>query len=344
MNEIFYVASRNTVDGSGGIYGLKTDDSGNMSQEFFQELHGVSYMAYSCNRRFLYASCSIEKAGAVAAFRINEDKSLAFLNILPSEGISSCYVIAAPGGEYLYIANYFTSNISEFSLNENGSLKKLERVISFSGSGVHSRQECSHPHYVNFTPDANRLMVIDLGLDEVKLFMFDPEKGLIDPGNPAIFDVEPAGSGPRHIVFAASGRMAYLVNEIGNTVSVLSFNGKTFCTLQTISTLPADCSCYSKASAIRLSPDGRFLFASNRGYDSIAVYRVLENGLLEIADIVNSQGVGPRDINFLPGNKYFAAANEISGNTAFFSYCEKTGKLTFTGKSIDMPGALAIYW
>ena len=342
--DLFYIANRSTADNTGGIHSVRIDDAGRVKEVFFQELYGTSYLAYSVDRKTLYAACAEGKAGAVAAFRIKADGALEFLNRLPSNGVSTCYVIAAPGGKYLYTASYFTSNISEFSLNEDGSLKALERVLTFSGKSVDVRQECPHPHFVNFTPDRTRLAVVDLGLDEIKFFDFDPEKGLLDVNAPAIFKVEPAGSGPRHLVFNKSGNTAYLVNEIGNTVSVLSFDGRTFGCRQLISTVPEDCSCYSKTAAIRLSDNGKYLYISNRGYDSIAVYNVLENGLLELNSIVDSQGEGPRDINFLPGNKYFAAANEIGNNTAFFEYDGNTGKLTFTGEKINMPGALAIYW
>ena len=344
-NNLFYTASRSTADNTGGIYGMTVDNnSGKVKTEFFQELYGASYLAYSVDRKTLYAACAVEKDGAVAAFKIRPDGSLEFLNRLLSKGISTCYVIAAPGGKYLYTASYFTSNISEFSLNEDGSLKALERVLTFSGKSVDVRQECPHPHFVNFTPDRLKLTVVDLGLDEVKLFDFDPVKGLLNVNSPEIFKVEPAGSGPRHLVFNKNGNTAYLVNEIGNTVSVLGFDGKTFRCRQLISTLPEDCTCYSKTAAIRLAENEKFLYVSNRGYDSIAVFDVQFDGLLKLNSIVHSEGEGPRDINFLPGNKYFAAANEIGNNTAFFAYNENTGKLTFTGEKINMPGALAIYW
>ena len=343
-DKLFYLASRSTVDNSGGIYGMTVDCNGRISKKFFHELYGTSYLAYSCDRKTLYASCAENKAGAVAALRIKPDGSLDFLNRTASEGVSTCYVIAAPGGKYLYTASYFTSNISEFFLNSDGSVNRLERVITFTGSSVDVRQECPHPHYVNFTPDQRKLVVVDLGLDEIKLFDFDPEKGLLDIDKPTVFKVSPAGSGPRHLVFNAAGNMAYLVNEIGNTVAVLAFDGSSFTQKQLISTLPDDCNCYSKTAAIRLSADEKYLFVSNRGYDSIALFKVQPDGLLVWNSVVDAEGEGPRDINFLPGGEYFAAADEISNNAAFFAYDGQSGKLTFTGQSIDIPGALAIYW
>ena len=345
INDLFYTASRSTADNSGGIYGMTVDNSsGRVKTEFFQELYGTSYLAYSGDRKTLYASCAEGKTGAVAALKIKPDGSLEFLNRLASKGVSTCYVIAAPGGKYLYTASYFTSNVSEFSLNSDGSLKALERVITFSGKSVDVRQECPHPHFVNFTPDQSKLLVVDLGVDEIKLFDFDPEKGLTDPENPYVFKVGPAGVGPRHLVFNSVGNTAYLINELGNTVCVLEYKQGEFRTLQQITTLPEDFHDFSQASAIRLSPDERFLFASNRGYDSVAVYRVLADGLLELQEIVSSGGVSPRDINFLPGGRHFAAANEFSDNTVFFNYDPASGKLSASGIELALPRPLASYW
>ena len=343
-NGFFYLGCRNPQDHSGGIYGFDVDNNGKLQQKFFQELHGCSYMAYSPDRKILYAACADGKAGAAAAFSIQSDRSLKFINQLPTQGVSTCYIIAAPGGKYLYTTSYFTSNLTEFSLNSDGSLKQLERVITFSGSGPDERQDVPHPHFVNFTPDGKKLIVVDLGLDEIKLFNFDPARGLLNADSPQICKVVQPGSGPRHLVFNASGNVAYLINEIGNTVSVLKYDSEKFTHLQTISTRPADCQCYSKTAAVRLSPDGRFLFGSNRGYDSIAVFKVQVNGLLELHDIVSAGGEGPRDINFLPGGNFFAAANEMSGNTVFFEYNADNGKLTQLPESFNFPGPLAIYW
>ena len=331
-------------DCSGGIYGYELDENNVPQQKFHQPFCGCNYLAYSCDRKVLYSTCIIDGAGGAAAFRICPDGALEYLNKLPSAGKSTCYIIAAPGGKYLYTANYFSSNISEFSLQEDGSLKALERTVKFSGRGVHERQEMAHPHYVNFTPDGRFLIVIDLGLDAVKLFEFDPEKGLVDPENPRCFKVTPAGSGPRHLVFNSVGNMAYLLNEVGNTVSVLKFEHDQFQLCQQLSTLPADFTGYSKAAAIRLAPDGRFLLASNRGLDSTAVFKVLDNGLLEFMELVASEGVSPRDINFLPDHKHLVMANEFSDNNAFFDYDPATGKLSFNGNQVKMPRPLAVYW
>ena len=343
-DQLFYLCGMTPDDCSGGIYGY-TLDGGNAPQlQFKQPFCGCNYLAYSVDRKVLYATCIIDGEGGAAAFKINSDGSLEYLNKLPSCGKSTCYIIAAPGGKYLYTANYFSANISEFALNSDGSLKELVRTIAFEGRGPHERQEMPHPHFVNFTPDGKKLIVIDLGLDAVKLFDFDPEKGLTAPENPYIFKVTPGGSGPRHLVFNQKGDTAYLLNEVGNTVCVLGFDGNEFVLRQQVGSLPEDFHDFSKASAIRLSPDERFLLASNRGYDSTAVYRVDEQGLLELQEIVPSEGKSPRDINFLPDGRHLIMANEFSDNNALFEYDPVSGKLTFCNINIVMPRPLAIYW
>ncbi|MPM70519.1 6-phosphogluconolactonase [bioreactor metagenome] len=169
--------------------------------------------------------------------------------------------------------------------------------------------------------------------------------GNIDLDKAYGFKVEPAGSGPRHLVFNSRGDRAYLVNELGNTVIVLGYAAGRLEFMQLLPTLPADCRKDSKASAIRLSPDGRFLYASNRGYDSVAIYAVNPgDGTLEFRELVESGGSSPRDINFLPGGKTFAAANEFSGRVAFFDFDAATGKLTPSGRIAVMSRPLAIFW
>lgn len=347
MNEsIFYIGAMTPDDASGGIYGYTLSADGMPQKQFQEPACGVKYMAYSTDKKILYATVIVnpaEKTGGVAAYRIREDKSLEFINELSAEGVSSCHLTAAPGVKYLYLVNYFSSTLCEFTLKVDGALEKLHRVIHFTGCGTHPRQEKPHPHFTGFTPDGKFLAVVDLGLDAVKLFAFDPEKGLTDVENPYVFKVEAAGSGPRHLVFNRAGNMAYLVNEIGNTVCVLDYAQGKFNCRQIISTLPENFDGDTKAAAIRLSPDERFLMASNRGYDSIAVYKVLGNGLLELSEIVPSEGESPRDINFLPDGVHLAAANEFTNNTAFFKFDPESGKLAYYATE-SMPNPLAVYW
>ncbi len=342
--QLFYVCAMTPEDCRGGIFGFILDEKRVPHAQFHLPFCGCNYLAYSVDRRYLYSTCIIDGAGGAAAFRIQADGSLELLNKLSTLGRSCCHLTAAPGGKYLYCANYFTSNLSEFALAADGSLEKLSRNIIFTGHGVHERQEVPHPHFVQFTPDNRQLILVDLGLDAIKLFEFDPESGLINPDRPVICRIEPGGSGPRHLVFNSSGNTAYLVNEIGNSVCVLDFCGGRFKCRQILSTLPDDCSVYSKAAAVRLSPDERFLLVSNRGFDSIVTYKVQDDGSLQLQDFISSGGVSPRDINFLPDGKTLAAGNEFSDGLVFFDYDPEYGKLQYNGHTVTLPRPLAIYW
>ncbi len=339
----FYLCAM-TQDASGGIYRYKLNAEGQPVKLAYSPLTGSNYLAYSLDRQMLYSTCIIDGAGGAAAFRIRADHSLEFINQLPSCGKSTCYIVAAPGGKFLYTANYSAANISEFALRADGGIEKLVRTIDFTGHGALPRQTEPHPHFVNFTPDGKYLIVIDLGLDAIKLFGFDPERGLLDVEHPYVFQVEPAGSGPRHLVFNAAGDRAYLLNEIGNTVITLKYENGTLDFMQLLPTLPAGFHEYSKAAAIRLSPDERFLYASNRGYDTVACYAVNADGTLSFRALTPTHGTSPRDINFLPGGRAFAAANEFSDVVVFFGVDPDDGKLSASGQTVTLPRPLAIYW
>ena len=184
--------------------------------------------------------------------------------------------------------------------------------------------------------------MIDLGIDAIKAYPIDPEKGL-DAAGAITSPVRPAGSGPRHLVFDRSGKIAYLLNELGNTVISCRYADGRFEAIETRSTLPALVNVATKAAAVRLSADERYLFASNRGFDSIAVFRLDGKGGMERTSLVLSGGSSPRDINFLPGGTMFAAANEFSDVLVFFDY-DGEGGLTPNGLIYKLPRPLCVMW
>ena len=343
-DQSFYIAAMSETP-EGGIYQYRLNAQGKPEQLSFAPLAGANYMAFSADRRTLYSTANTRQdGGAAAALRVREDGSLTLLNQIPGDGVSCCYIIPSPGGKYLYCANYMNSRVTEFSLNPDGSLKARERVIAYQGHGPHPRQTVPHPHFVNFTPDGRFLAVIDLGLDAVTLYELDGD-GRIQTESARVFKVEPGGSGPRHWVFNRQGNIAYLCNEVGNTTAVLDYAEGCLRQKQILSTLPPGCTAETKAAAIRLSPDERFLYVSNRGFDSVAVYRVdPADGTLTLLEIVPSEGSSPRDIAFLPDGRHFACANEFSDRVAFFDFDPESGRITPNGCSVTLPRPLAIYW
>lgn len=340
-NYYFHVVGR-SPNADGGIYSYKMDSANAKPEQIgFTALNEASYLISAPDRKLFYATGRVDKDNYVATLQFNQDHSLTLLNTDPSEGASTCHLTTVPGGNFLYTANYSSGDFTEFSL-KNGVVDKLIRKIAHSGSGPNKpRQNGPHPHYVGVTPDEKYVYIVDLGIDAIKAYPFHPENG-IDINAVKTSNITPRGSGPRHLVFDSSGKIAYLLNELGNTVISLSYANGIFTQLNEISTLPRFFSGKNDAAAIRISADGRFLFASNRGFDSIACFELNGDGTMKLYDLVYSGGGKPRDINFLPGGKMFAAANE-AGNVAFFDYDLTTGKLTPNGLSFKIPGALCIF-
>ena len=178
MDQIFYIAAR-SQEKNGGIYGYGQDDGHSCEQVFFTPLKGVSYLAYSPKRRYLYAVYKEGTANKVASYDLSDDSTLVFMNSVETHGESSCHITTDPACRYLYCANYTSGNLNEFKL-ENGSFSGEGRMITYSGKlgPNRRRQEHTHAHCVRFTPDYNYLCLVDLGLDEVLLFRFTPEKGI----------------------------------------------------------------------------------------------------------------------------------------------------------------------
>ena len=334
MQTQYYIAANSQTE-RGGIYGY----SAGSEQTFFEPLQGVSYLAFSPDRKLLYTT-SKGDLNYVSVYRIREDGSLQYLDRRDTHALSSCHITTDPAGDFLYCANYRSGSFNEFRLKD-GLFQGPDSERYFETQGKlgpnPTRQEHAHAHCTVFTPDGKYLCIVDLGLDEVQLFAFTPGKGIC--GTPAFHyhSVNP-GAGPRHLLFSPDGKTAWLANEVDNTVSVLTYQDGTLTHRNTLSTLPADFKDYSKASAIRLSPDGKFLCVSNRGYDSFACFEVNAAGDLKLHCIVPSNGVSPRDVNFLPGGAEFVCCNETPGSVTFFRYCN--GEFVPEQRQFDLPGAL----
>ncbi len=342
VNGIFYVASA-SEGADGGIYVFKVNEKEAPKQVGFVAMPRTNYIAFSPDRKYVYSTCSIGDLGGVASFAVQKDGTLEPINTCEAGGASTCYVITDPSGKFLYAANYRSGNFAEFAL-ENGKIVKRTQLIQHSGSGPNlPRQEAAHPHFTGLTPDGKYLCVIDLGIDAIKVYPLDPVKGL-DASGVITNPVKPAGSGPRHLIFDRSGKIAYLLNELGNTVISNHYADGRFTPIETKTMLPPLVNVSTKAAAIRLSEDGKYLFATNRGFDTIAVYKLDGKGGMNLIDLVLSGGSSPRDINFLPGYKMFAATNEFSDNMVIFDYDAATGKLTPNGLIFKLPHPLCVMW
>ncbi len=329
---LFYIVKCTTTALGGGILGLQY--CGNeVKQVNFTPCESPSYLQYSHDHKYLFVACENKAGGGVISFRVKEDGALEPNGQQLQPGYSVCYVDSDPDGKFLYAANYGKGRIDIYPL-EDGKPGPFLRSIQHTGSGPNpKRQESAHVHFTHLTPDGKYLAVVDLGLDSLFCYPLCPKNGL-DEANVKVTKVLPAGSGPRHIVFSKDGKRAWLLNELANTVISMNYNDGTFELVQTLPMIPAPFHDFSKAAAIRLSPDEQFLYASNRGYDTVAVYRILPGNLLASAGSYFVGAKSLRDVNFLPGGTKFAAGGELSDDVFFFDYDPKTGALQPDGNTL----------
>ena len=297
-------------------------------------LSNPSYLAFDPTERYLYAVDETDQ-GKVGAFAV--DPATAALTRLEqhvsSEGDVPCYLSVDPSGRWVLVANYTSGHIATLPIQADGSLGDAVQVVRHQGHSVHPRQASAHAHWISVDPAGRYVLATDLGLDQVLVYHFDPEYGTLTPNDPPACDLPP-GSGPRHIAFHPSGRFAYVINEIASTVTACAYDGVegVLRPLQTLSTLPADFQGESTTAAIRVHPSGRFVYGSNRGHDSLALFRVDEaDGTLTPLGHTPTQGRNPRDFNLDPTGTFLIAANQDSDTLVTFRVDAATGRLTPTG-------------
>lgn len=339
----FYIAACGTSDSS-GVYRYAIEN-GTLRRLGFYRQNCASYLTFSENKRTLFVILEGKEFGGLASYSVAEDGSLEKRSEFLTPGEGCCHLAMAPGGRYVYAANYRDGALVRFSLSGD-TITGAETVAKHTGHGPDAdRQEAPHIHYTIVTPDRKYLCTVDLGIDCIDAYPFTAD-GDIDVSKAIRSVIQPAGSGPRHFIFAADGRTVYLVNELANTVMVLDYDDGHFAIRQTLSTLwSVENVDFSKASAIRLSPDGRYLLASNRGCDSIAVYAVGADGLLAQRSLVKVPGSFPRDFNFLPDGDYILAGCENSSDAFLYRFNASSGELALEDKVISqIPRPICIHW
>lgn len=308
------------------------------------ELGNPTYIAISSNKKYLYSVMKDGDMGGVAAYLINkEDLSLSLLNYKLFPGSSPCHLITNKDDSYLFSANYHTGEINCYPLNEDGSLCDPSSRVFHEGTGPNKdRQEKAHAHFVGLTPNEEKLLAIDLGID--KMVVYDYKDGNLVEDSSLTVKFE-GGSGPRHMTFHPNKNFAFLLSELTSEVFVLKYNpsNNVFEIIQKISALPENFKGKSKASAIHISSDGRFLYTSNRGYDSIAVFAVdSETSLLSLVEITETKGKYPRDFVIDPTGNYVIVPHEGSDNMTIFSRDKNTGKMTKLDQEYTVPSGVCI--
>jgi 6-phosphogluconolactonase len=315
------------------------------------EAANPSFLAADPTNRYLYAASEIssrggKREGAVSAFAIDSATGkLALLNQVSSRGAGPAFVTVDRAGGNLLVANYGGGSVAVCPIHSDGRLGEATAFVQHTGSSINpQRQREPHAHSINVSPDNRFAIVADLGLDKLLVYRFDAAKGALTPNDPPFAAVKP-GSGPRHFTFHPSGRFAYVINELASTVTAFSYDAArgAFTELQTISTLPKDFAGNSTTAEVQVDPAGRFLYGSNRGHDSIAVFAIdPSKGALTPVEHVPTQGKTPRNFRIDPTGSYLFAANQDSGSVVIFRIDARTGRLAPTGKVLAVASPVCV--
>ncbi len=350
---LVYVGTYTSQSKSEGIYlyGLDLSDGSLKRLGVTRGVRDPSYLALDRARRFLYAVEELEefegaKSGAVSAFEINRtDGSLRFVNRQASKGGAPCYVTADARGRFVLVANYTGGSVAVLPVRKGGGLAKAADVKQDSGSGpVRERQEGPHAHCVVLDPPNRHAYSCDLGADKVLIYDFDSRRGKLAPAAQPFVSLKP-GAGPRHLTFDRAGRFAYVLNELASTVTVFARERAkgALQELNTYTLLPADFRGENTGADIHLTPDGRFLYCSNRGHDSIALFRVeARTGALQTAGHTPTGGKTPRNFAVDPSGRFLLVANQRSDSVVTFRIDPSTGALKATGRAAEIPSPVCL--
>ena len=328
-----YAGSYTGSNDPDGIYQIELDTKKEKLRliRTYKESDNPSFLEVT--EDYLYAVSEREEDGMVSAYkRDRTDGTLTFLNSIPTKGNSMCHLNIWPGGRYFSAANYMSGSVFTGSIRADGPLEKVQAFCQHEGIGYYhmTRQEGPHVHCTQLSEEGKYLYVSDLGLDQVFCYEVGEEASLTLAKENAQIRL-PKGEGPRHFIFRNSGRFLYLTAELGNKVFVYEAKdgGKAYQEIQAISTLPEDYTEENTAADLHFSRDGKFLYASNRGMDSIVLYEVdEETGQLKTKGYYDAYGQCPRNFCITPDNRYVLIANQVSGNIVLCRRNEETGELS----------------
>ncbi|MEN8201008.1 MAG: lactonase family protein [Bacteroidota bacterium] len=329
-----------------------------LSDEFvvldsFAGAKSPSYLALSTGKEMVY-TINDETADpasghmSVSSFRMDpEDYSLSFLNSQSSEGAGPCHISCSNDEDHIFVANYSSGHCAAFPLAEDGSIAKASSVVIGTGSGpVESRQKGPHAHMVMPDPGDNFLLVPDLGTDKVGIYAFDKKSGRLTPNPDQAFLKLDPGSGPRHLVFHPGGEIVYVVNELSSTVTACSYDGEKgkLTILQTVSTVSDSHKGAKYPAAVRVHPEGSFLYASTRGeHSKITAFRIEEDG--RIYRIQEEEVTHwPREFNLHPSGEFMLVAGERSGIIELYRIDGESGRFKKAETELVLPSPACIVY
>ncbi|MDP6545470.1 MAG: lactonase family protein [Phycisphaerae bacterium] len=342
-----------TRKGSKGVYLSKLNlKFGTLSKPILAAAtDNPTFLAIHPTGKFLYAAGGATRidgksTGLVTAFAMDKTTGkLTQLNRQPSGGRGPCHVVLDATGRYALAANYSSGSVASLPIGADGKLRPSASVVQHTGSSVNKRrQNGPHAHSINLDP-ANRFAVAaDLGADKVFVYQFDSKNGTLKPHAPPAVKLAP-GAGPRHFAFHPNGQFAYVINELDSTVTAFAFDAKkgTLAKLSTVSTLPSDFKGSNTTAEVQVHPSGKFLYGSNRGHDSIAIFTIdAKSGKLTGAGHQPTGGKTPRNFGIDPTGRFILAANQNSNNVVVFRVDQSGGKLKPTGSSITVSSPVCV--
>jgi 6-phosphogluconolactonase len=345
MKYITYIGSQTSKDHKYGIHICESDsETGQFTLLNKYEIENAIYMALSKDGSRLYSvfndkyAGSSSRNGGIVAFKTNGDK-LEKMNAVHTNSTVPCHVSLSPDEKSLVYAEYSKGFAGVVDLNFDGSIDDSTLLqVHHVGDGPNKpRQDKAHPHCAIVTPDSKYFLITDLGIDYIKAYDFWNHRKGIKAIPSASIKTVPAGAGPRHTIFHPNGKIMYVLFELTNLVSSYRYDGRSFTLIETKSLIPPGYKDFSKASAIKLSADGKQLFCSNRGYDSIAVFDLDPvSGHMELLNIAKLEGSFPRDFEFMPGEKFCMIGLEKSHMVKTYSYDKIKGNFTQVAEMKDI--------
>ncbi|RYL94345.1 lactonase family protein [Sporolactobacillus sp. THM7-4] len=328
---------------SRGIYSfdLDTDQPVFSKVQVAAELENPTYLTISKDNQRLYTVIKEGMFGGVAAYRIDSSGRLSKLSTEMIEGAPPCYVSVDRKNRFVLSANYHKGTLDIYPTDTDRGIKEKSDTVRQTGSGPDkSRQEGPHLHFADFTPDEKYIVSVDLGTDQ--LSTYEESEGQLRRKDVYTFN---PGTGPRHLVFHPAAPFAYVMSELSNEVIALRFDKESghFSPLQIISSVKPEFEGHSQGAAIKITSDGRFVYVSNRGENSIAVFKTnSESGQLSLVEHVSTAGEWPRDFELDPSEKFLIVANQYSGNLVLYARDSETGRLTLNSSDSKVPDPVCV--
>lgn len=343
MEQTVYLGSY-TRKKSTGIHQITLDTTKEKLRDYklVEEVESPTYLTLSADKHSLYSVYKAEDGAGIISYERKSDGSYQKRASNSSENVPPCYISYDTERNFIFTASYHEGFVSVYQEMDDYSLVLRDR-IHHKGSSIHENQTASHVHYAALSPDNKYLLVCDLGTDEVYSYEVADDGTLAEVSR---YTAKP-GTGPRHLVFHPNNSIVYLLGELSSEIEILEYNrlDGSFIFLDRISTIPSTHITFNSGAAIRVSKDGKYVYSSNRGHDSIAVFKVSDiDQTLLLVEIVPSEGNTPRDFNLSPNDAYIIVGHQDSDNLTLFKRDSLSGRLSLLQKDVYAPECVCVTW